>query len=332
MPGIAPRGHGHRQDRGLPARRQRPHRQGPQVLAGGAAGMILYNPSAAVTDLETDNHYLPAIHLAVQLDALLNFVTGHTNVNATWAPGVGHGRTTPDVMAYVLVARPGRRLREAGRHRARRAGARRHDADARPDDRRQRAAGPQLHGDRGHLDVEPALGRRLRARQGGASGLDARRDQVGADDLVGAGRRQGGRRNPGDPFDRAPARFAPTARSTRRSSSTRRTRTTSPRRPIRCTASTSTSRASMRRRCRADHDQADGDNVSAATRTSRSRPSRLRRRRSSSRTRRRARRAEVDDTIHLKKKSRPTSGSRSALRTCERAVLRPDHLDPQKDG
>ena len=31
--------------------------KGYNVLAGGAAGMILYNVS--VTDVETDNHYLP---------------------------------------------------------------------------------------------------------------------------------------------------------------------------------------------------------------------------------------------------------------------------------
>ena len=42
--------------------------KGRRVLAGGAAGMILYNPAAEVTDLETDNHYLPAIHIAVQLE------------------------------------------------------------------------------------------------------------------------------------------------------------------------------------------------------------------------------------------------------------------------
>ena len=35
--------------------------KGRRVLAGGAAGMILYNPIKQ--DLETDNHYLPAIHV-----------------------------------------------------------------------------------------------------------------------------------------------------------------------------------------------------------------------------------------------------------------------------
>ena len=35
--------------------------KGRRVLAGGAAGMILYNPIKQ--DVETDNHYLPAIHV-----------------------------------------------------------------------------------------------------------------------------------------------------------------------------------------------------------------------------------------------------------------------------
>ena len=62
--------------------------------------------------------------------------------------------------------------------------------------------GQALPGDRRHVDVEPARGRRLGARQGGASGLDAGDDQVGAHDLGRAGRRQGGRRRPpATPFD-----------------------------------------------------------------------------------------------------------------------------------
>ena len=36
--------------------------KGFNVLRGGAAGMILYNP--ALADVETDNHWLPTVHLA----------------------------------------------------------------------------------------------------------------------------------------------------------------------------------------------------------------------------------------------------------------------------
>jgi Subtilase family/PA domain/Fibronectin type-III domain len=59
--------------------------KGRRVLAGGAAGMILYNHIKQ--DQETDNHYLPAIHVDGPDTALLAFVNGHTNVMATWAQG-----------------------------------------------------------------------------------------------------------------------------------------------------------------------------------------------------------------------------------------------------
>ena len=32
------------------------------MLQGGAEGMILYNPTLA--DIETDNHWVPAVHVA----------------------------------------------------------------------------------------------------------------------------------------------------------------------------------------------------------------------------------------------------------------------------
>jgi hypothetical protein len=38
------------------------------VLQGGAVGMILYNPTLA--DIETDNHWLPTVHLADGTDFL----------------------------------------------------------------------------------------------------------------------------------------------------------------------------------------------------------------------------------------------------------------------
>ncbi len=72
--------------------------KGRRVLAGGAAGLILFNQSAAVTDLESDNHYLPAIQTQYDSNAIATFVTTHTNVMATWA----QGQATPsqaDVMA-----------------------------------------------------------------------------------------------------------------------------------------------------------------------------------------------------------------------------------------
>jgi hypothetical protein len=59
--------------------------KGRRVLAGGAAGMILYNP--VKMDQESDNHYLPAIHIDGPSAPFLSFVNGHTNVVATWAQG-----------------------------------------------------------------------------------------------------------------------------------------------------------------------------------------------------------------------------------------------------
>ncbi len=72
--------------------------KGRRVLAGGAAGMILFNNSAAVTDLESDNHYLPAIQTQFDSNSIANFVTSHTNVMATWAQGTAQA-SQPDVMA-----------------------------------------------------------------------------------------------------------------------------------------------------------------------------------------------------------------------------------------
>jgi len=72
--------------------------KGRRVLAGGAVGMILYNQSATVTDLESDNHYLPAIQTQFNANAIATFVTAHTGVMATWAQGTA-SPAQADVMA-----------------------------------------------------------------------------------------------------------------------------------------------------------------------------------------------------------------------------------------
>jgi hypothetical protein len=59
--------------------------KGFNVAAGNATGMILYN--AVKQDQESDNHYLPAIHVDGPPTAMLAFVNTHTNVKATWAAG-----------------------------------------------------------------------------------------------------------------------------------------------------------------------------------------------------------------------------------------------------
>jgi hypothetical protein len=72
--------------------------KGRRVLAGGAAGMILYNNAANVTDLESDNHYLPAIQTQFDSNAIATFVGSHTDVMATWPQGMA-GPAQADVMA-----------------------------------------------------------------------------------------------------------------------------------------------------------------------------------------------------------------------------------------
>ena len=73
--------------------------KGFNVLNAGGGGMVLYNQSAAVTDQETDNHYLPASHIQFsQGTALIAFLAAHTGEMATITAGVS-GSAQGDVMA-----------------------------------------------------------------------------------------------------------------------------------------------------------------------------------------------------------------------------------------
>jgi hypothetical protein len=77
--------------------------KGYNVLQGGAEGMILYNPTLA--DVETDNHWLPAVHLA-DGTAFKAFLTAHPGSTATFTAGAktsGQG----DVMAAFSSRGPG---------------------------------------------------------------------------------------------------------------------------------------------------------------------------------------------------------------------------------
>lgn len=69
--------------------------KGFNVKQGGAAGMVLYNP--ALADVETDNHWLPTVHLADGTQ-FLAFMSANPDATARWdaaAKGNGQG----DVMA-----------------------------------------------------------------------------------------------------------------------------------------------------------------------------------------------------------------------------------------
>lgn len=78
--------------------------KGYNVLQGGAAGMILYNP--ALQDTETDTHWLPAVHLAVGTD-FLAFMAAHPGgVTATFTDGTS-ADGAGDVMAGFSSRGPG---------------------------------------------------------------------------------------------------------------------------------------------------------------------------------------------------------------------------------
>ncbi|WP_315967808.1 S8 family serine peptidase [Planotetraspora sp. A-T 1434] len=60
--------------------------KGAQVKKGGAAGMILYNSTAA--DIMTDNHWLPAVHIdKPETDVLLSWLSSHPGATATFTQG-----------------------------------------------------------------------------------------------------------------------------------------------------------------------------------------------------------------------------------------------------
>jgi subtilisin family serine protease len=67
------------------------------VAAGGAGGMLLYNPS--LQGLATDNHFIPSVHLEYNEGSqLLEFMNSHTGVAATFTPGLAT-KVQGDVMA-----------------------------------------------------------------------------------------------------------------------------------------------------------------------------------------------------------------------------------------
>lgn len=68
------------------------------VAAGGAAGLLLYNPT--LQGLATDNHFIPSVHLENDAGALLlAFMSGHTGVTGVFTPG-----TATTVQGDVMAA------------------------------------------------------------------------------------------------------------------------------------------------------------------------------------------------------------------------------------
>ncbi|HEY6415989.1 MAG TPA: S8 family serine peptidase, partial [Acidimicrobiales bacterium] len=77
--------------------------KGFNVLQGGAAGFVLYNPTLA--DVETDNHWLPAVHLA-DGTSFVAFMNSHTGEVASFPAGQGRNGQG-DVMAAFSSRGPG---------------------------------------------------------------------------------------------------------------------------------------------------------------------------------------------------------------------------------
>jgi subtilisin family serine protease len=77
--------------------------KGYNVAQGGAVGMILYNPT--LQDVETDNHFLPAVHLA-DGTRFKAFMTEHSEVTGSFTAGQTHSGKG-DVMAAFSSRGPG---------------------------------------------------------------------------------------------------------------------------------------------------------------------------------------------------------------------------------
>lgn len=73
------------------------------VSQGGGEGMVLYNP--ALADIETDNHWLPTVHLADGTD-FVAFMTNHTGVTGSFTAGEARSGQG-DVMAAFSSRGPG---------------------------------------------------------------------------------------------------------------------------------------------------------------------------------------------------------------------------------
>ena len=167
------------------------------VMQGGAVGMILYNPTDL--DLFTDNFWIPTVMLTLDAGAqLLAFLAANTGETAQWEPSTPTAVLADRMTAFSSrgpvsdflkpdVTAPGNQIL---------AGT---TPQPWPGAVFSRAPGSILPVHLGHVDVVPARCGRVGAREGRASGLDARADQVGADDVVGADGREGGRRHAGGP-------------------------------------------------------------------------------------------------------------------------------------
>jgi subtilisin family serine protease len=83
--------------------------KGFNVLQGGASGMIIYNE--ALQGIGTDNHHLPAVMLEVDKgQALLDFLSSHTGVTATFTDGEAETVQGDVMAAFSSRGGPGQTL------------------------------------------------------------------------------------------------------------------------------------------------------------------------------------------------------------------------------
>ena len=193
---AGPAGHVRRQDRRLRARRATPgSRRASTSCRAAPPGMILYNPTLA--DVETDNHWLPTVHLADGTD-FLAFMDGAHRASPARSPPAQQAtaratswRRSPRVDpagSFIKpdVTAPGVQIL-AGAH-------------ARPPDTVDGPARRALPGDRRHVDVVAAHRRAPRILlRGAAPDWTPGPDQVGADDHGHHRRGQGGPHHAGRP-------------------------------------------------------------------------------------------------------------------------------------
>lgn len=92
-------------ERGVNARVEKSY----NAMVAGASGMILYNP--ALQGLNTDNHFIPSIHVdGPEGTQLLAFVNGHTGVKASFTGGVATAVPGDVIASFSSRGGPGQTL------------------------------------------------------------------------------------------------------------------------------------------------------------------------------------------------------------------------------
>ncbi len=219
------------QGRALPARRQRPHRQEPQVKQAGGVGMILYNP----TDAQDLGHRHALGPDGARELHRRQARQGRDRRAARSTASLTQGRADPDQQDRVMAAFSSRGPQTRG------AGPRRSPTSTAPGVQILAGAadlpapttclrpGHAVPGDPGHVDGLAARRGRGRAAHAGAPDAVAGGAQVRADAHGEPGRAQGGRQDAGRRRSTAArARSTRTRPPTRASSWTRRPTTTCP--------------------------------------------------------------------------------------------------------